>query len=236
MGIPELLGEAPERGDEPFREIGDATSWVQGGRALETALAMGADAYSTDSPGRLVFSAAAGSLKVQEATVARWIRDGLPHKRAVWLSSVVGVGAGQLEQERVQLGIAQEAARTLGLKGVKATDWRARGLDEPHVLYLVWLPALGVWIPRVGRLSETTHQRSTGGAGGGRIVRRRIFDNYFLAAVEKFEVLEAYEGWRVSVPRDLKSVTGVKKLQGRSSAVLACAGTPLLGDPVFLDL
>lgn len=106
----------------------------------------------------------------------------------------------QLEQERVQLHIAQDAAATLFLKRVKATDWHQRGWTESHVLYVVWFRSLGVWVPRVARLSERSLMRVRAGAGGGEVIRRKIYPNYFEAQAGRFELLTYCAAWRVRLP------------------------------------
>lgn len=107
---------------------------------------------------------------------------------------------GQLEQERVQLHIAQDAAATLFLKRVKATDWHQRGWTESHVLYVVWFRSLGVWVPRVARLSERSLMRVRAGAGGGEVIRRKIYPNYFEAQAGRFELLTYCAAWLVRLP------------------------------------
>lgn len=162
-------------------------------------------------------------------SIRRWARKGLPHTRREALKSVVAVSETVLVQEKVQHGLAIEGTATMHLKGVKASEWRSRGWDQPHMLYLVWFPNLGVWIPRTGVMGEKTLSRVTAGAGGGRILTRHIFEDYFAAQAARFQLLEDCAQWRVSVP-ELESVAGTGRLQGRRGAVLGGAGVPRLSE------
>ena len=221
--VPELLGLPEEKLAGP-EHAAEGLSWWDAPYS-RTVISLALDAYGP--AGTLDARKAAAVAGVTPGSVRRWARKGLPLARRKPFWDVLAVSDLVHDQERTQHALAIEGNATLHLKGVKATEWRSRGWDQPHVLYVVWFPKLGVWIPRTGALSEKTLSRITAGAGGGRILARHIFPNYFAAQSARFQLLEDSAPWRVSIPA-LESVEGTGRLQGKSAAVLSGAGVPAL--------
>lgn len=223
MRIPGLLGVSEDASDGLPVPAPEGAAWWEG---PQVRVVLGHACGALKPGGQLDAVVAARDLGVVPDTVRRWGRTKLPAARREHVFSRLAVPGEQLEQERVQLLIAQDAAATLPLKRVKAIDWHQRGWTESHVLYVVWFGSLGVWIPRVARLSERSLTRVRAGAGGGQIVRRKIYPNYFEAQVGRFELLTYCGAWRVRLPSG-GAGRGSQRLQGRSSAVLGVAPLPV---------
>lgn len=226
MKIPAVLGEPKEDSEVGPVLAPQTAAWFDGPQ-LRFVLGHAFDSLKED--GRLDAVKVAAALGVSAGTVRRWGRTHLAEARRSGVIALVAVSELVHEQELVQLRNARENAATLGLKGVKASDWRERGWTEPHVLYLVYFSRLGVWIPRIGKLSEKSLTRVTAGAGGGVIIRRKIFPNHFEALCAKFETLRACESWRIALP-EVRGSQGLQRLQGSSSAVLAACPVTLTLD------
>ncbi|GAA4659626.1 hypothetical protein [Arthrobacter cryoconiti] len=223
MKIPAVLGEPTEEPVVGPVMAPQTAAWFDGPQ-LRFVLGHAFDALKFD--GRLDAVKVAAALGVSAGTVRRWGRTHLAEPRRAGIMARIAVSDLVHEQEAVQLRNARENAATLGLKGVKAADWIARGWTEPHVLYLVFFPRLGVWIPRIGKMSEKSLTRVTAGAGGGVIIRRKIFTNHFEALCAKFETLRACQAWRIALP-EVHGSQGLQRLQGSSSAVLAACPVPI---------
>lgn len=216
MAVEELLGLPHESSASLPVVVPSDADWYCAPFA-RTVLGLAFDAFVHE--GRLDAGVVASVFGVTAGTVRRWARTALPLSRRESIRSLISVPESVFEQEAVQLRNAREAVATLALRGVQTREWISRGWTKPHVMYRVYFPRLGVWIPRVARFDTKTPSRITAGAGGGLIVGKEYFPTYFEAQVAKFELLRRCERWRVTIPEG-EGTSGVHRIQGRASAVL----------------
>ncbi|MFK0085598.1 hypothetical protein [Glutamicibacter sp. NPDC090743] len=210
--IPETL--EPTQFANPFPVSSDEP-WYKAPH-VRTVLALGYLAWEREHHAFLNAHQVGKALDVHPDTVRRWARGTLPVSRRETVYERVKVDPVQLVNEQVRLGVAEESAHRARLARRPDEDWEKLGWLEPHGIYLMHMPWLRLWIPRISRLSTKDRWRVH---RPGQVVIRMVRNNRFEAEQLKYELLKDLEAWRVQIPPE-------SKVQGRNSVILDSAPLP----------
>lgn len=169
------------------------------GDLLAALLAWGCSAYR--APGRVDADVVADVFGVSPQTVRRWVRSGLPKSRIEALAERVQfLDSEVLDRQRLQHEEAVRVAKEFHLGRMAPTrGWSRQGWTKPHRIDIIELQARGhLQVARISRVADPQDRIERNRYRyGGVLVDSCVFPSRFVAAVAKFELLEAVSDWRI---------------------------------------